>query len=70
MLLSMEAPDDLSEWKTLSNIGSLDATYHLTLRSALEKGLEFEGKAAENYNNVVKKAEINDLSARSLSNSH
>lgn len=60
--LGDEAPSDPSEWKTLGSVGSLDPTYHLTLRSALEKELEFEGKAVENYDNIVKQAsEINDL---------
>lgn len=63
--LGHEAPSDPSEWKTLSNIGSLDPTYHLTLRSVVDKALEFEGKAVENYNNIVKKAsEVNDFVTR------
>jgi bacterioferritin len=65
--LGDEAPSDPSEWKTISNTGSLDPIYHLTLRSVLEKGLEFEGKAVENYNNIVKKAsQINDVVTRSV----
>jgi ferritin len=40
----------------------LDPSQYLTLRAALEKGLEFEGKAVENYNRIAKKAlEINDF---------
>ncbi|OLD41521.1 MAG: hypothetical protein AUI60_01340 [Thaumarchaeota archaeon 13_1_40CM_2_39_4] len=51
--LGDEARSDPSEWKTLSNISSLHPTYHVTLRSVLEKGLEFEGKAVENYNSLL-----------------
>lgn len=43
------------------NIGPLDPAKHLTLRDALDKGLEFESKAVENYHNIAKKAlEVND----------
>ena len=49
-------------WKTLGNNDPLDPVHYLTLRAALEKGLEFEGKAVENYNNIAKKAlEVNDF---------
>ena len=49
-------------WKTQGNIGILDPVQYLTLRAALEKGLEFEGKAVENYNSIAKKAlEYNDF---------
>jgi bacterioferritin len=65
--LGEKAPSNPSEWKTLSNLGDLDPMQHLTLRSALEKILEFEGKAVENYNNIVKKAsEIDDFVTRNL----
>jgi ferritin len=41
--------------------------YNITLRSVLEKTLEFETKAVENYNNIVKKAsEIDDFVTRNL----
>jgi ferritin len=39
----------------------LDPAKYLTLRDALDKGLEFESKAVENYHNIAKKAlEVND----------
>ena len=46
---------------THSNIGLLDPAKYLTLRDVLEKGLEFESKAVENYHNIAKKAlEVSD----------
>jgi ferritin len=60
--LGDKAPSDPAVWKTQGNIGVLDPVQYLTLRAALEKGLEFEGKAVENYNNIAKKAlEYNDF---------
>lgn len=60
--LGEKAPSDPAVWKTQGNIGPLDPAQYLTLRAALEKGLEFEGKAVENYNNIAKKAlEVNDF---------
>lgn len=65
--LGEKAPSNPSVWNASSNIGALDPIQHLTLRSALEKTMEFEGKAVENYNNIVKKAsEIDDFVTRSL----
>jgi bacterioferritin (cytochrome b1) len=44
------------------NVGSLAPAIYLTLRDAIEKGLEFESKAVENYQNIAKKAlESNDF---------
>ncbi|MFL6361706.1 MAG: ferritin-like domain-containing protein [Nitrososphaeraceae archaeon] len=60
--LGDKAPSDPAIWKTQGNIGILDPVQYLTLRAALEKGLEFEGKAVENYNSIAKKAlEYNDF---------
>ena len=60
--LGDKAPSDPAVWKTQGNIGVLDPVQYLTLRAALEKGLEFEGKAVKNYNNIAKKAlEYNDF---------
>jgi bacterioferritin len=59
--LEDKAPSDPSEWVTVSNIDSLDPIRHLTLKSALEKAFEFEGRAVQNYNNIAKRAlKIND----------
>ena len=56
------APSDPTEWKQYSTIGPLDPAQHLTLRAALERALEFEGKAVENYNALAKKAlELGDF---------
>ena len=39
----------------------------MTLRSALERAVEFEGKAVENYSNLVKEAtNVNDFVTRRL----
>jgi bacterioferritin len=54
--LGDRAPSDPTDWKQYSTIGPLDPAQHLTLRSALERALEFEGKAVENYNALAKKA--------------
>lgn len=60
--LQDKAPSDPANWKTQGNIGSLDPAKYLTLNAALEKGLEFESKAVENYHNIAKKAlEVNDF---------
>ncbi|MGA8106275.1 MAG: hypothetical protein WB815_06430 [Nitrososphaeraceae archaeon] len=57
-----KAPSNPAIWKTQGNVGSLDPAKYLTLRGALEKGLEFESKAVENYHNIGKKAlESNNL---------
>ena len=59
--LEDKAPSDPAIWKAQGIIGSLDPAKYLTLRDALEKGLEFESKAVENYHNIAKKAlEVND----------
>lgn len=65
--LGDKAPSDPAEWKNYSTIGSLDPVKHLTLRSALERAVEFEGKAVENYSNLVKEAtNVNDYVTRRL----
>ena len=65
--LGDKAPSDPVEWKRLSTIGKLDPAKHLTLRSALERARDFEGKAVENYNNLVLIAtEANDFVTRRL----
>jgi bacterioferritin len=65
--LGDKAPSDPVEWKRLSTIGALDPAKHLTLRSALERARDFEGKAVENYNNLVLIAtEANDFVTRRL----
>jgi bacterioferritin len=65
--LGDKAPSDPLEWKKLGSVGVLDPAKHLTLRSALEKAQGFEGKAVENYTNLVLKAtEANDFVTRRL----
>jgi len=54
--LGDRAPSDPAIWIKYSTIGSLDPAQHLTLRTALERALEFEGKAVENYHNLAKKS--------------
>ncbi|NOJ27816.1 MAG: hypothetical protein DA330_07395 [Nitrososphaera sp.] len=56
------APSNPAEWEKYSTIGPLDPAKHLTLRAALERALDFEGMAVENYNNLAKKAlELGDF---------
>lgn len=65
--LNSRAPSNPIEWRKFSTIGDLDPAKHLTLRSALERALDFEGKAVENYTNLVLKAtEANDYVTRRL----
>ncbi len=60
--LGDRAPSNPAEWEKYSTIGPLDPEKHLKLRSALERALEFEGKAVENYNNLAKTAlELGDF---------
>jgi bacterioferritin len=54
--LGEKAPSSPAEWSKLSTIGPLDPAKYLTLRAALERAMQFEGKAVENYNNLAKKA--------------
>ncbi len=60
--LGGRAPSDPAEWPKYSTIGELDPAKHLTLRAALERATQFEGKAVENYNSLAKKAlELGDF---------
>ncbi|HKZ61465.1 MAG TPA: ferritin-like domain-containing protein [Nitrososphaera sp.] len=54
--LGEKASRNPAEWAKHSTIGPLDPAKHLTLRAALERAMQFEGKAIENYNNLAKKA--------------
>jgi bacterioferritin len=54
--LGDRAPSDPAIWIQDSTIGPLDPAQHLTLRTALERALEFEGKAVENYHNLATKS--------------
>jgi bacterioferritin len=54
--LGDRAPSNPGEWAKYSTIGPLDPAKHLTLRAALERATQFEGKAVENYNSLAKKA--------------
>jgi len=65
--LGGKAPSEPTEWKKLGTVGVLDPIKHLSLRSALTRAQVFEGKAVENYTNLVKKAtEVNDFVTRRL----
>ena len=50
------APSNPAEWAKYSSIARLDRGKHPTLRAALKRALQFEGKAVENYNSLAKKA--------------
>jgi len=54
--LGERAPRNPAESIKYSTIGPLDPAKHLTLRAALERSMQFEDKAVENYNNLAKKA--------------
>lgn len=54
--LGDRAPSNPAEWVKHSTIEPLDPARHLTLRTALERAMKFEGKAVENYSNLAKKA--------------
>lgn len=53
--LGDRAPSNPAEWAKDSTIGPLDPAKHLTLRAALERAMQFEGKAVENYSSMAKK---------------
>ncbi|HEY3094645.1 MAG TPA: ferritin-like domain-containing protein [Nitrososphaera sp.] len=50
------APSNPAEWAKYSSIAPLDRGKRPTLRAALKRALQFEGKAVENYNSLAKKA--------------
>lgn len=54
--LGDKAPSSPADWEKYSTIGPLDPAKHLTLRGALERAMEFEGRAVENYNSLAKQA--------------
>ncbi len=54
--LGDRAPSNPAEWAKYSTIRPLDQARHLTLKAALERAMQFEGKAVANYNNLAKKA--------------
>src|SRR5581483_9005792 len=67
--LKTQATGELMHAELLSNriseLGGrapIDPAKHLTLRAALERATQFEGKAVENYNSLAKKAlELGDF---------
>src|ERR671925_33974 len=66
--LGDKAPSNPAEWAKYSSIGQLDPAKHLTLRAALERAMQFEGTAVENYNGLAKKAlELGDFVTYNLS---
>ena len=54
--LGDRAPSNPAELAKYSTIGPLDPAKHLTLRAALERAMQFEGQAVENYDSLAKKA--------------
>ncbi|MCS7140948.1 MAG: ferritin-like domain-containing protein [Candidatus Nitrosocaldus sp.] len=58
--LDAMAPSSPSEWANMSILGDADPSKYTTLRSAVEKALEIEGKAIEHYNELIKKVKDAD----------
>lgn len=53
MELGTNPTDDPSKWEQESGVGKLEAKAHLSLRSAIEKALEFERAAIGLYNDLA-----------------
>ncbi|RMF30512.1 MAG: hypothetical protein D6752_03925 [Candidatus Nitrosothermus koennekii] len=50
-----------AEWVKNSHFADVDPSEHLTLKSAVEKAIEIEGKAIKHYNELVKKSKDVDF---------
>ena len=55
MQLGTNAKDDPALWEQESGLGKLQPSRYLTLRSALEKALEFERSVIKLYNDLANK---------------
>jgi bacterioferritin len=58
--------DDRGEWEKDSGLGKLHPSKYLTLRSALEKALEFERTAIKSYNDLANTAKDKDHATYNL----
>ena len=53
MQLESQPTDEPSQWEQDSGLGKLQPSRYLTLRSALEKALEFEREVIKHYNDLA-----------------
>jgi bacterioferritin len=53
MQLEAQPTDEPSQWEQDSGLGKLQPSRYLTLRSALEKALEFEREVIKHYNDLA-----------------
>ena len=53
MQLDTQPTDEPSQWEQDSGLGKLQPSRYLTLRSALEKALEFEREVIKHYNELA-----------------
>jgi bacterioferritin len=61
MQLGTNAKDDPALWEQESGLGKLQPSRYLTLRSALEKALEFERSVIKLYNDLANNVKDKDL---------
>jgi bacterioferritin len=60
MQLGTNAKDDPALWEQESGLGKLQPSRYLTLRSALEKALEFERSVIKLYNDLANNVKDKD----------
>ncbi len=60
MQLETQPTDEPSQWEQDSGLGKLQPSRYLTLRSALEKALEFERAVIKHYNDLANNVKDKD----------
>ncbi len=66
MQLETTPTDDPAQWEQDSGLGKLQPARHLTLRSALEKALEFERAVIKHYNDLANTSKDKDHATYNL----
>lgn len=66
MQLEVTPTDDPAQWEQDSNLGKLQPSRYLTLRSALEKALEFERTIIKLYNDLANSTKEKDNATYNL----
>jgi bacterioferritin len=66
MQLNVTPNDDPGKWEQDSELGKLQPSKYLTLRSALEKALELERAAIKSYNDLANTAKDKDHATYNL----
>jgi len=66
MQLKMTPNDDPGEWEQDSGLGKLHPSKYMTLKTALEKVLEFERIAIKSYNHLANTAKDKDHATYNL----